>query len=325
MKPLSFIRGNILLIITVLAVVVGVVVGVTCRQLAPSEEAIRLVKFPGELFLRMLRLLMLPLIMASMITGLGNLKGAAAGRMGLLALVYYMATTVVALVISLALVLAIKPGSNSRTITADISYAEEARTSGTDMVLDAIRNVFPDNIIGAAIQHTRTITTDGDKRLELINISSNDNGGVDHEFNITRNDPLLLKKTVAVGGVNIVGILTYCAVFGVFLSRIGKHGSVVLRFFNAINTITLHMVQLAMWFSPFGIMSLITGQLLSSDSLRETGEMLVLYIITELAGLLIHALLATPSLYLMITRSNPFRVLGAAGQALITAFATGSR
>lgn len=69
------------------------------------------------------------------------MKGAVAGRMGLLALVYYMATTVVALVISLALVLVIKPGSNSRTITADISYAEEARTSGTDMVLDAIRYV----------------------------------------------------------------------------------------------------------------------------------------------------------------------------------------
>ncbi|XP_046560033.1 excitatory amino acid transporter 3-like [Haliotis rubra] len=289
-----------------------------CRQFTPTEETIRLVKFPGELFLRMLRLLMLPLVVASMITGLGNMKGA--GRICLLAMLYYMATTVIALLIALAFVSTIKPGSNSRIITKDITQAE-VRTSGTDMVLDVIRNVFPDNIIGAAIQHTRTITTGGDETVELTNTSLN---GDDPELNITRNNPLVLKKTVVIGGVNIVGILTYSAVFGVFLSRMGPNGSVVLRFFNAINTITLNMVQLAMWFSPLGIMSMITGELLTSVSLRETGEVLALYIVTELAGLVVHSLLATPLLYLVLTRTNPFRVLGAAGQALITAFATSS-
>ncbi|XP_046560054.1 excitatory amino acid transporter 3-like [Haliotis rubra] len=243
MKVLTLLRSNILLIVTVLAVVVGVVVGVICRQFTPTEETIRLVKFPGELFLRMLRLLMLPLVVASMITGLGSMKGAVAGRIGLLAMLYYIATTVIALLISLALVHAIKPGSNSPTKTRDITQAQEVRTSGTDMVLDAIRNVFPDNIIGAAIQHTRTITTDFDTRLELTNASVN---GENAALNMTRRGPLVLKKTVVMGGINIVGILTYSVVFGVFLSRMGRHGSVVLRFFNAINTITLNMIQLAM-------------------------------------------------------------------------------
>ncbi|XP_046560044.1 excitatory amino acid transporter 2-like [Haliotis rubra] len=189
------------------------------------------------------------------------------------------------------------------------------------MVLDAIRNVFPDNIVGAAIQHTRTITTDGDETVELTNASIKEQNAA---LNITSNDPLLMKKTVVIGGVNVVGILTYSAVFGVFLGRMGKHGSVALRFFNAINTVTIHMVQLAMWFSPLGTMSMITGELLSSVSLSETGEVLVLYIVTELTGLVVHSLLATPLLYLVLTRTNPFRVLGAAGQALITAFATSS-
>ncbi|XP_067670702.1 excitatory amino acid transporter-like isoform X2 [Haliotis asinina] len=318
MKVLSFLRGNILLIVTVIAVVVAIVVGVMCRQLNPSEEAIRLVKFPGELFLRILRMLMLPLIIASMITGLGNMKGT--GRIGLLAMLYYVATTIIALLIALAFVSAIKPGSNSRITTAENAHTE-LRTSGTDMVLDVIRNIFPDNIIGAAIQHTRTVTTNGDKTVELTNTSIN---GDDPELNVTRNVPLMLKKTVVIGGVNVVGILTYCAIFWVFLSRIGKHGSVILRFFKAINTITLNMVELAMWFSPLGIMSMITGQLLSSVSLRETGEVLVLYIVTEMSALVVHSLIATPILYFVLTRSNPFRVLGAAGQALITAFATSS-
>ncbi|XP_067664288.1 putative sodium-dependent excitatory amino acid transporter glt-3 [Haliotis asinina] len=134
----------------VLAVVVGVVVGLICRQFSPTEETIRLVKFPGELFLRMLRMLMLPLIIASMITGLGNLKGAVAGRIGVLSMLYYMATTVIALLVALALVHTIKPGSNSRTITTGITQAQEAKTSGADMILDAISLIAILGSIGAA-------------------------------------------------------------------------------------------------------------------------------------------------------------------------------
>ncbi|XP_046347037.2 excitatory amino acid transporter-like [Haliotis rufescens] len=69
MKVLQFLRHNMLLISTIIAVVLGIVAGMVCRMLKPSPDAIQLVQLPGELFLRMLKMLMLPLIIASIITG----------------------------------------------------------------------------------------------------------------------------------------------------------------------------------------------------------------------------------------------------------------
>ncbi|XP_046551623.1 excitatory amino acid transporter-like [Haliotis rubra] len=69
MKVLQFLRHKALLISTIIAVVLGIVAGIMCRSLKPTPDAIQLVQFPGELFLRMLKMLMLPLIVASIITG----------------------------------------------------------------------------------------------------------------------------------------------------------------------------------------------------------------------------------------------------------------
>lgn len=62
-------RDHGLLIATAMSVVVGGAVGVFCRQLNLSPETIQLIGFPGEIFMRMLKVLILPLIVASMITG----------------------------------------------------------------------------------------------------------------------------------------------------------------------------------------------------------------------------------------------------------------
>ena len=60
---------NLLLVLTVAGVVLGVLFGFLARMAKPSADTIMLISFPGDILMRMLKLLIMPLIVSSMITG----------------------------------------------------------------------------------------------------------------------------------------------------------------------------------------------------------------------------------------------------------------
>ncbi|XP_067675313.1 excitatory amino acid transporter-like [Haliotis asinina] len=318
MKVRQFLQHNILLISTIIAVVLGVVAGMMCRSLKPSSDTIHLVQFPGEIFLRMLKMLMLPLIVASIITGLGNVKGSSAGRMGVLSMVYYASTSVAATVVGLALVLTIKPGAYSGTSTTDIQH-NNAMASAMDIILDLIRNIVPDNLVDATVKHSRTETVAHEFQKNV-----NSSSGGDYRTSNNISQLVTARKTVMVDGANVIGVITYSIVFGVILNQLRRRGDVVAQFFTSINIITFKMITLVMWYSPLGILFLITGQILSTSDLTDTGQTLVVYIATEMAGLAVHSLVVLPVLYTILTRKNPYVIYLKAMQALITALATSS-
>ncbi|XP_048240284.1 excitatory amino acid transporter-like [Haliotis rufescens] len=307
MTVLQFLRHNFLLISTLLAVVLGIVAGMVCRTLKPSSDTIQLVQFPGDLFLRMLKMLMLPLTVASIITGLGNMKGSSAGRIGVLSMVCYTSTSVAATLVGLTLVLTIKPGAYSDSSTTDVLH-NNAMASTMDIFMDLLRNILPDNIVAATIQHSRTeMVVHGIKLQDDGNSSSGnlqETGGDSRKVN----QSVTAKKTVMVDGANIIGVLTYCIVFGVTLSQLGRRGAVVTQFFTAVNIVTFKMIRLVMWYSPIGILFLVMGQILSTTDMTETGQTLAIYIATELAGLAIHSLVVLPGLFFILTRKNPYAI-----------------
>ena len=61
--------ANTLLVITVFSVFMGVTVGFISRYADPSADAVMLFSFPGEVLMRMLKMITLPLIASSMISG----------------------------------------------------------------------------------------------------------------------------------------------------------------------------------------------------------------------------------------------------------------
>ena len=57
-----------------LGVISGFILGITLRELDLTSQSIRLVAYPGELFMRLLKLMILPLVIASLITGSASLN-----------------------------------------------------------------------------------------------------------------------------------------------------------------------------------------------------------------------------------------------------------
>ncbi|XP_067675312.1 excitatory amino acid transporter-like isoform X2 [Haliotis asinina] len=268
----------------------------------------------------MLKMLMLPLIIASIIRGLGNMKGSSAGKIGVLSMVYYASTSVTATLIGLTLVLTIKPGAYSGSSTTDVSH-NTAMVSSLDIFLDLLRNIVPDNIVAATVQHTSTDTRTEDSSSSR-SAFMNDTGNSTDDNMI--NQPSSTRTTRLVDGANILGVLMYCIVFGVTLGQLGSYGAVVTEFFTVINTVTQNMIKLVMWYSPVGILFLITGQVMSTNDITATGQTLAIYIATELAGYAIHSLVILPGFYFIFTRENPYAIYSKSVQALLTAFATSS-
>lgn len=87
--------------------------------------------------MRMLKMLIVPLVVSTLVAGLAGLDATASGKMGVRAIVYYMTTTFIAVVLGIVLVVTIQPGD--RTVV-DQEDEEEAEPSNVaDSFLDLIR------------------------------------------------------------------------------------------------------------------------------------------------------------------------------------------
>ncbi|XP_071115468.1 excitatory amino acid transporter 3-like [Haliotis cracherodii] len=334
-KFLKHLRGNVLLIATMLSVFLGVTIGLLCRQFKPSADTIALVEFPGEIFMRLLKMLMVPLIVSSMITGVAGMDRQTSGKMGLFTIGYYISTTVIAIILGFVLVFSVKPGNIDFT-SANVRTSEDVRQpSSRDVFLDLVRNLFPDNLVRAAFQSSGTVYTQKETSQENMDgnetvpytIGANVSTNVTHEMETHEkheNGLTWVGKLAYKPGVNTIGLLVYCCVFGAILGKMGKSGKVLLKFFNGISMITMNMVSKAMLYSPIGILALIAGKILGVKDLAGTAQHLGMYMVTGLIGLFIHAVIVIPLIYYILTRKNPFRVTLGILQALITAIGTDS-
>uniref|UniRef100_A0A8C6WRU7 Amino acid transporter n=1 Tax=Neogobius melanostomus TaxID=47308 RepID=A0A8C6WRU7_9GOBI len=105
-----FCKRNGLLTLSVISVITGCTLGFTLRGTQLSTQAKIYFSFPGELLMRMLKMLILPLITSSLMSGLSSMESKACCRMGVLTVTYYLWTTFIAVVVGIVLVLIVKPG-----------------------------------------------------------------------------------------------------------------------------------------------------------------------------------------------------------------------
>jgi len=305
----GFFRRNALLFFTLLAVVAGTTLALLILKFGPplNKRQIKAFRFPGEIFLRALNMIILPLIVSSIVCGLADLDTSSSGRMGGVAIAYYFTTTVVAAIEGIVCVVSIRPGDGVTNNKAETP----GKINAADNIMDLIRNMVPSNLIAATFQKYKTVTKSYPFNVTLPN---------DTVVTTIESDP---QGSMAAGS-NILGLVVFSVLLGVVLSRMGEEGAPLVRLFRCLNGAVMRIVSLFMWYSPIGILFLICGQILQTSNFLVLLSRLGLYIATVLVGHFLHAVVALPLIYFIVVRKNPFRYILRTSEALLTAFGTSS-
>jgi aerobic C4-dicarboxylate transport protein len=132
-------------------VLIGIVAGVAVGHFFPDVGS--QVKPLGDLFIKMIRMLLAPIIFASVVVGIARMNDIhSAGRVGVKAILYFEFASTIALGIGLVVVNLIKPGSGmnvdpTRIDSAAIStYAQSAHQHS---MLDFFMSIVPNSVVGA--------------------------------------------------------------------------------------------------------------------------------------------------------------------------------
>ncbi len=241
----------------------------------------------GTIFINALKLIAVPLILASLIKGVSDLKDISSlSQMGLRTIVTYVITTVIAVSIGLGVVNLIKPG---KTITEETrselveAYGGEAEMKRQDAQrqkdagpLKALVDLVPDNIIGAS--------------------SSNR---------------------------NMLQVIFFAIFFGIGLILIPeKTAQPVKDFFDGFNEVILKMIDLIMLAAPYGVFALLAALVVEAPS-ADLFAALGMYALCVVGGL---ALMIGVYILLVwiFTRHTPKSFLNGIGPAQLLAFSTSS-
>ncbi len=279
-------------------IIIGLVLGLLYGILASSAgwEAFTknwIAPF-GTIFINALKLIAVPLVLGSLITGVASLSDVRKlGRIGGKTLAIYIGTTAVAITIGLILANVIQPGkaiptdvrdSLMATYSANIGDRVAAAKSVEDRgPLQILVDMVPDNIFGAA----------SDNR-------------------------------------NMLQIVFFAIFFGIGLLQIPeKRAKPLLDFFHGLNDVTIRLVDLIMLMAPLGVFALI-ADMITTVSDGDLGKLLSLlaalsvYCITVVLGLAIQTFGVYPALLRMFTSLNPLRFFSGIGKAQLVAFSTSS-
>ncbi|KAF7659880.1 hypothetical protein LDENG_00291760 [Lucifuga dentata] len=318
----DYCKKNGLLTLSVFAVVTGCVLGFLLRSLNLSTQAKIYFFFPGELLMRMLKMLILPLITSSLMSGLSAMDTKASGRLGVLTITYYLWTTFIAVIVGIVLVLIIHPGTGSEKEGHHASSGPVMTSA--DALLDLIRNMIPSNLIEVTFQQYKT---------ELVPIVQNSNikeSQANYVYvmpdyhNPKLGHPVFLEITPAPDikykivpssskGMNVLGIVIFSAAMGLLLGKMGECGAPLVNVCQCINE-----------YFPFGIVFLVAGKILDMHDPAHLGEKLGMYFMTVLSGLFVHGLILLPLFFSFFTHKNPFTYIRGLLQALVIALATSS-
>uniref|UniRef100_A0A2M4BKW5 Amino acid transporter n=1 Tax=Anopheles marajoara TaxID=58244 RepID=A0A2M4BKW5_9DIPT len=309
----SFVKRNLLTLLTILGVVIGIALGLGLRAVPAEGETwsardVMYINYVGDLFLRALKALILPLIVSSLIAAVGSLDLSLSKKIGGRAVLYYLATTVLAVILGIVLVITIKPGADSE---ADEGNTEQKggtprNVTTADTLLDLVRNMFPPNLVQACIAQYQTILTPPDNNPTEPDIYEWKVGGAYSD------------------GMNILGLVVASIVFGVALGATKKENGLVLSFFQQLSHVVMKVTGWVIWLSPVGVTFLIAAKILEIEDLGDMFSKLGLYFAVVAGGILFHGFVVLSLLFFLFTRQNPIKFIANMGQALATAFGTSS-
>lgn len=248
----------------------------------------------GVIFINLLKLIAVPLVLGSLITGVASLADIRKlGRIGGKTLVLYVGTTALAIAIGLILANLFQPG---KAVPAEVrdglmaTYSEKvsdrmevAQSVGERGPLQLMVDMVPDNIFGAA----------SDNR-------------------------------------NMLQIVFFAVFFGIGLLQIPeKRAKPLLDFFHGLTDVTIRLVDLIMLMAPLGVFALMADTInkVSDGNLVKLLDLLSalgVYCLTVVFGLALHTLGVYPLLLRFFSKMSVAKFFKGIGKAQLVAFSTSS-
>lgn len=241
----------------------------------------------GTIFINLLKLIAIPLILASLIKGVSDLQDISKlSQMGGRTILTYVTTTLIAVTIGLILVNTIQPGKSisvdtrQELVEAYATDADQKREAAAKQreagPLQALVDIVPSNIFAAATSNR-----------------------------------------------NMLQIIFFALFFGIGMILLPEETAhPVKAFFDSFNAIILKLIDMIMSVAPYGVFALLAALVVEAPSL-ELFQALALYAITLLLGLaamiLVYALIVK-----LFTGRNPASFFKGIAPAQLLAFSTSS-
>lgn len=250
-------------------------------------------KLGGEIFLRLLMMIVVPLVMASVmsgILGLGDVRKL--GKPGAAAVGYYLMTTILAVITGVLIVNLFSPG---------VGLDAESMMEGTD-------TEFHDKVAEA----------------ESDEASPKGIGGIFRKMTLMLFTDNLLQSMVA---GDLLPLIVFSIVFAGMLTTMGSRSETIRTLIVSSNDAIMSFVMLLMKVAPIGIFCLVAssfGEFFHSGNAWQRITSLGWYMATVLVGLGIHAFITLPLILWVFTKRNPILFYRQMSDALLTAFSTAS-
>jgi proton glutamate symport protein len=288
MNPISWkLHWQILLSLT-LAALLGALILPSVGE-GFSANFVSFCQFIGKLFMNALKMVIVPLIVASIIAGvmhLGAEKGV--GRMGFKTFLYYTFSGAAAVIVGLIMVNLIQPGDiAAETAAAMLGTAAEtsveqglmAKVEGKSSsdLFEIFLRMFPSNIVDAA----------------------------------TNNGQLL-------------GVITFSILFGAFIGKLPEaQRETQQKFWTSAQEVMLKLTEFIIRFAPIGVFGLVLPVIFETN-LGDLFGTLAWFFITVLLALIIHFAINLSLVLRFVAKVNPITHYKEMTPVLLTAFSTAS-
>jgi Na+/H+-dicarboxylate symporter len=273
----------------IIGMVLGIVFGFVMNSVGGGKGFVTDWIAPfGTIFINLLKLIAVPLILASLIKGISDLKDISKIKsMGLRTIIIYIGTTLIAIIIGLTIVNTIKPGAGMSAETIEkiklkyendagvVDKLEKAANQNDAGPLQALVDIFPSNIF------------------------------------------------TALGEAKMLQVIFFALFVGICLLLIPKKkAKPMIKIFDSLNEVVMKMVDLIMLFAPYAVFALMANVIIAFDDTE------ILVKLLSYAGCVVVGLALMIGFYLILvkvyTKKSPLWFLKNISPAQLLAFSTSS-
>lgn len=260
----------------------------------PAWLTTEFIKPAGTVFVTLLKMIAVPLVLASLIVGVASLHDIRKlSRIGGKTIAIYIGTTIVAITIGLSIANLVKPGKRLPESTRQqlmSVYTDKTSNSVSAVeqlkqrpILQPLIDVFPDNITAAAANNTRMLQ-----------------------------------------------VVFFAVIMGIALIKIApEKRNTLVTFFDALNDAIIQIVDFIMFFAPVGVFALIASLIveIAGDNISQAADLLgglAWYTVCVIVGLFIHAYVFYPLLFRSVAKIGYMQFFRAIRAAQLVGFSTSS-